>query len=173
MTKMKSHTKISVNYDNDKPVNGLGMMIGQYLEQNLEDSDKKVRQGLRLNVCTAIEVDKGISATIRFVNDSIHIASNVADDVDMHLKSSYTLLGDLLAGKVNPLVEVIKGNVEILKVPLTKPIQALRLFNFLKIPEELIIDTPKSRRFFSKEKAIVSLTGAAGLVGLAYLLLFL
>ncbi len=115
------------------------MMIGQYLEQNLQDSDKKVRQGLRLTFCASIELDNGISTTIRFARSHIKIEDGVAKDVDLHMKSSYNILADLLSGKAGPFGAMIKGEVKILKMPLTKPFQMVRLLSFLKIPEELII----------------------------------
>ncbi|MCP4750758.1 MAG: hypothetical protein GY866_07690 [Proteobacteria bacterium] len=137
---MGSNNQITVSYDNQAPINGLGNMIGQYLEQNLRDSEKKVKQGLRLNICTTVEVDRGISISIRFARETILIKNSVGTKADLHLKSSYMLLGELLSGKVNPLVEVVKGNIKLAKIPFTKPFQTLRLLSFLKIPSELILD---------------------------------
>lgn len=136
---MTGSDKVSVRYSDKESVNGLGMMMGQYLEQNLAEFDDKVRQALKLNICTSIEVDKGISSTICFSKDEIIIENGISDRVDLGLKGPYLLLADVLSGKANPFMEVIKGNLKILKYPLTKPFQALRLIRFLKIPEELII----------------------------------
>jgi len=136
---MTNNESVSVHYSEEEPVNGLGMMIGQYLEQNLAEFETKVRQALKLNICTALEVEKGISTSIRFSQADIMIENGISHHADLCLKSSYLLLADVLSGKTNPFIEVIKGNIKIFKYPLTKPIQALRLIDFLKIPEELII----------------------------------
>ncbi len=136
---MTGSDKVSVRYSDKESVNGLGMMMGQYLEQNLAEFDDKVRQALKLNICTSIEVDKGVSSTICFNKNEIIIENGISNRADLYLKSPYLLLADVLSGKVNPFMEVIKGNLKILKYPLTKPFQALRLIRFLKIPEELII----------------------------------
>jgi len=136
---MTGSDKVSVRYSDKEPVNGLGMMMGQYLEQNLEEFQVKVRQALKLNISAALEVDKGISSTIHFSRTDIMIENRLSDRADLCLKSSYLLLADVLAGKANPFFEVIKGNIKILKYPLTKPFQAFRLLRFLKIPKELII----------------------------------
>ncbi len=131
--------KVNVIYDEQETVNGLGMMIGQYLEQNLEEFDKKTKQALKLKICTSVEMDKGIASTIRFNKDTIFIKNGVAEDTDMHMKGSYLTLADILTGKANPVKEILQKNVEILKHPMMKPIQTFRLLSFLKIPKELII----------------------------------
>ncbi len=136
---MGTKDKISIRYSSEEKVNGLGMMIGQYLEQNLADSPKKVKQGLRLKICTAIEVDKGISITIHFSGDIILIKNGVADDVELFLKSNYLNLADVLSGKASPILEVVKGNVKIARMPVTKLRQVLLLLNFLKIPDDLMV----------------------------------
>jgi hypothetical protein len=137
---MGKKQQITVRYAEDEPLNGLGQMIGQYLEQNLRDFPRKVKQGLRLNISTSVEVDRGISITVEFSRNTIFIKNNICAKADLHLKSNYTYLADVLSGKVSPLIEVIRGNIKLMKAPLTKPLQTLRLLSFLKIPNELILE---------------------------------
>ena len=141
---MLENNHIAIHYLDESNLNGLGKMIGQYLEQNLRDFEKKRRQARRLCICTSVEVEKGIATTIRFQKTAIRVEDGIAPDTDLHLRGSYLQLADLLTGKTNPIAEVIKGNIRILKIPVTKPLQSLRLFSFLKIPKELIVNTPGS-----------------------------
>jgi hypothetical protein len=136
---MAEGKKVAVRYSEAEPVNGLGQMMGQYLEQNLAEFHSKVRQALKLNICAAITVDKGISATIRFKRDDILIENGVSDSADLGMRGSYLLLADVLAGKASPFLSVIRGDLKILKYPWRKPFQAIRLIRFLKIPKALII----------------------------------
>ncbi len=46
---MTGGDKVIVRYSDKEPVNGLGMMMGQYLEQNLAEFHLKVRQALKLS----------------------------------------------------------------------------------------------------------------------------
>ena len=130
---------VTVIYDQEETVNGLGTMIGQYLEQNIEEFENKRKQALKLDICTTVEMDKGIASTIRFSRDKIFIKNGVAEDSDMHMKGSYLTLANILTGKANPVKEILKKNVQIIKHPLMKPIQTFRLLSFLKIPKELLI----------------------------------
>jgi len=139
---MPENNPIPIHYLDESNLNGLGKMMGQYLEQNLRDFEIKRRQARRLYICTSVEVEKGIATTIRFQKTAIRVEDGIAPDTDLHLKGSYLQLADLLSGKANPITEVVKGNIKILKIPITKPLQSLRLFKFLKIPRELIINSP-------------------------------
>ncbi len=132
---------VTVIYDQEETVNGLGTMIGQYLEQNIEEFEKKRKQALKLKICTSVEMDKGIATTIRFNKDKIFIKNGIAEDSDMHMKGSYLVLANIVTGKANPVKEILKKNVQIIKHPLMKPIQTFRLLSFLKIPKELLIKT--------------------------------
>lgn len=138
---MSDSIAIPVTYSPDETINGLGSMIGQYLEQNLRDSEKKRRQAQRLNFCTSVEVEKGISTTIRFQGTAIQLENGIASDTDLHLKGSYLHLADLMTGRLNPISAILGKKISLFKLPLSKPFQLLRLFRFLKIPGELVVDT--------------------------------
>ncbi len=135
---MTSDTHISVQEAEGQQLNGLGMMMFQYLEQNLEEFDYKVEEGLRIRCRVAVEVEKGIAVTTTFLGERIILENGVSPDPDLHLKSSYLLLTKVLSGKVNPLWELVKGNIKLGAWP-KRPIQALRVLRFLKIPTELLL----------------------------------
>lgn len=135
---MTPHTHISVEEAEGQQLNGLGMMMLQYLAQNLADFQYKVKEGLRIRCRVSVEVEKGIAVTTTFLGERIILENGVADGPDLYLKSSYLLLTKVLSGKVNPLWELLKGNLKLGAWP-RRPIQALRVLRFLKIPEELLL----------------------------------
>jgi hypothetical protein len=168
---LNEKTPISIEYDQKEKVNGLGMMIGQYLEQNLEEFDVKVRQCRKLNIDTSVEVEKGISTTIKFYGDRIFIQNGVASDTHLHLKSSYAVLAKVLSGTLNPAAGVFSGDIRIIKLPATKPFQALRLLSFLKIPEELLINGGKAKApILTRERILIFSGGVAFGFSTAYLI---
>ncbi|MFO7962886.1 MAG: SCP2 sterol-binding domain-containing protein [Desulfobacterales bacterium] len=171
---MTDHEKtIPVDFVKDEKTNGLGMMIGQYLEQNLDEFDDKVRQARRLNIVTSVEVEKGIATTISFSPDRIVIQNGVSGNAHLHLKSSYMTLADVLSGKINPFKGVMSGEIKIEKIPMSKPLGALRLLRFLKIPEELLVEGRKPRLVLTRERAAAFFIGAGCGFGLAYLFVIL
>jgi hypothetical protein len=163
---------ISIEYDQDEKVNGLGMMIGQYLEQNLEEFEDKVKQGLKLSINTSVEVEKGISTTIKFFGNRIFIQNGVSADTHLHLKSSYAVLAKVLSGTLNPATGVVGGEIKIIKIPTAKPFQAIRLLNFLKIPEELLVNGKVAKSpVLSRERVLIFAGGAACGFSAAWLLM--
>ena len=128
---MVETTPVPVHYLDESNLNGLGQMIGQYLEQNLRDFEKKRRQARRLNLITSVEVEKGISTTIRFQPTAIRLENGIAADSELHLKGSYLHLADLMTGKMNPISAVIKRKVNLLKIPFNKLNNAKKFIYYL------------------------------------------
>ncbi len=171
---MEQARKINIRYVEDQKTNGLGMMIGQYLEQNLDEFEEKVRQALKLRITTSVEVEKGIATTLNFNRDDILIQNGVTEDTQLHLKSSYAVLADVLSGKVNPLKGVLDGRIRLGKVPVGRLFQSLRLLSFLKIPKELLVrEEGISKRVLTPERVWIFLAGAACGAGIAGLLLLM
>jgi hypothetical protein len=156
---MDDPLRISVCPADGQSLNGLGMMIQQYLEQNFADFDHKVEAGLRIRGRVCVEVEKGIATTVSFEGEKILVENGAGEDLDLYLQSSYLLLANVLSGKANPFVEVMKGNIRLRAVP-RKPIQSLKILSFLKIPPELLIESAPS-----KARAYL-LYGAGSIVGL-------
>ena len=141
---MNSQPRISVCSLGEERLNGLGMMMLQYLEQNFADFEYKIKEGLRLRGCVAVEVDKGITTTISFQGERIEIANGVTDHPDLYLKSPYLLLANVLSGKANPYLELLRGKIKLKSWP-RRPFQSYKILRFLKVPSELLQEKPSSR----------------------------
>ena len=136
---MHRNPAITVGPKGDRALNGLGMMILQYLEQNLAEFDYKVRQGLGLRGRVSVEVEKHVAITLDFTGKTIEIENGVIDRPDLHLKSSYILLSKVLTGSASPLMELLRGNIKLGGLP-RRPIQAWKILRFLKLPPELLVE---------------------------------
>ena len=161
--------RVSVRAAEGQTLNGLGMMLLQYLEQNLGEFDRKVEAALRLRGRVSVEVEKEIATTLSFHGDAIEIENGVGPDPDLHLKSSYLLLSKILTGKASPYTEVLRGNIKLLAFP-SRPIQSLKVLGFLKIPPELLLEPLPSKGKTYAIWAVGSLLGVGGLSLLIYYL---
>jgi len=113
-------------------------MMHQYLEQNFEDFDYKVEEGLKLRGCVTVEVEKEISTTIHFHGSTIQIENGVARDPDLYMSSPYLLLAKTLTGQASPVWGIIQRKIKIKTRP-KRLIQLFKIFRFLKVPRELIV----------------------------------
>lgn len=162
--------RISVRPLQGESLNGLGMMIQQYLEQNFADFEDKVEDGLRIRGRVCVEVERGIATTLSFQGNQIQIQNGVGKDPDLYLQSSYLLLSKVLSGKANPFVEVMRGNIKLRAFP-RKPLQSLKVLRFLKIPPELLIEPVPSRAKAYLLWAAGAIVGLGGLGLVIYYLL--
>ncbi|MBU2549840.1 MAG: hypothetical protein KKB20_15610 [Proteobacteria bacterium] len=153
---------ITVGPADDRPLNGLGMMMLQYLEQNLGEFDYKVRQGLGLRCRVAVQVEKGIATSIAFLGERIEIQNGIDDRADLVLKSSYITLSRILSGQAGPAGEMLRGRVRLGARP-RRPFQAMRVLRFLKVPSELLADRPKNR--FGRPAGLLLAAFGAALLG--------
>jgi hypothetical protein len=163
-------SRISVISAEGRSLNGLGMMIQQYMQQNFAEFDHKVEAGLRIRGRVCVEVEKGIATTVSFQGKEILIENGAGEHLDLYLQSSYLLLANILSGKANPFVEVMKGNIKLRTIP-RKPIQSLKVLSFLKIPPELLIEPVPSKGRTYLVWAAGSIVGLGGLSLLVYYLL--
>ena len=147
-------------------LSGLGMMIQQYLEQNLAEFDDKVRQGLGLRGRVGVVVEKDIAVTVTFDGAKIYVENGIAGRPDLHLKGSFVTLAGILSGQADPLVEVARGRVKLGGIP-RRPLMALKILDFLKVPDELLVD---GRPRAGKHRLALAAASLAGLSGLIYLL---
>jgi hypothetical protein len=162
-------SRISVCAAEGQSLNGLGAMIQQYLEQNLAEFEHKVEAAIRIRGRVCVEVEKGIATTVSFQGKEIRIENGAGENLDLHLESSYLLLAHVLAGKANPFLEVMKGNIRLRAFP-RKPIQSLRVLSFLKIPPELLIEPVPAKAKAYLFYAACSIAGTGGLGLLVYYL---
>jgi len=162
--------RVTVCSREGEELNGLGMMMCQYIEQNLADFEYKVRQGLSIRGRVSVEVEKGVAITTRFEGKRIQVENGVCSNPDLFLKSSYITLSEVLSGKASPLRELFKGSLKLGAVP-RRPIQSFKILRFLKVPTELLLDQPPP----SRKKRIIwgSVAGVALLALMISLLLAL
>jgi putative sterol carrier protein len=135
---MTANRSISIIEPQETALNGMGQMIRQYLEQNLEDFPGKAEQARRLRCSVSVEVERGIASTIRFEGETIRFENGIAEGSDFWLKSSYHTLAKVLSGQVNPMGAILKGQIKIMRMS-RHPVQAVRTLRFLKIPPALLI----------------------------------
>lgn len=128
---------VSVIEAEGEQLNGLGMMMSQYMAQNLAEFEYKVKQALPIRCRVAVEVDRGIAITTMFMGERIIIANGVLDKPDLYLKSDYLVLSKVLSGKANPFLALLRGSIKVKAWP-RRPLQAIRVLRFLKIPTELL-----------------------------------
>jgi hypothetical protein len=129
--------EVTVHTAPEQALNGLGMMLFQYLEQNLADSRDKVEQARRLRAVVAVEMEKGIACTVDFQGSRIELRNGIKGRTDLHLKGSYLAFADLVSGKANLLVLLARGKMRLGGWP-GRPVQLVRVFRFLKIPKEFL-----------------------------------
>ncbi len=109
-----------------------------FFEQNFEDLEYKVAEGLKLRGCVTVEVEKEISTTIHFHGSTIQIENGVARDPDLYMSSPYLLLAKTLTGQASPVWGIIQRKIKIKTRP-KRLIQLFKIFRFLKVPRELIV----------------------------------
>lgn len=160
---MESKSEIIIKSPGGERLNGLGMILKQYLDQNFSEFEKKTKQALRIRCCVAVEVEKGIASTISFQGDTILIENGVSGRPDLYLQSSYVFLAKVLSGQVNPLMEIIRRKVKLKAFP-RRPIQSIKMLNLLKIPPELMVEQPAPSQWKKSVPWAVGL--AMGVLGL-------
>jgi hypothetical protein len=116
-------------------LNGLGNMILQFMQQEFGALEYKARAARKIKCKMSMEVEGGISVTISFEGDRILVENGVADRPDLYMAGSYLLMTDIICGKVNPVFEVLKGNIKMKSIP-RKPIQAFKVLGILKLDPE-------------------------------------
>ncbi len=168
---MNSKPRISVYHPEKQELNGLGMMMLQYMEQNFEEFEYKVKQGLRLQGKVAVEVEKGISTTITFQGEKVRIENGIGDKPDLYLKSSYLLLSKVLAGKADPFLQILRGNLKLMIFP-RKPFMSIKILRFIKIPAELLLEPRPSpwKRYYVRAGMAILLLGS--LLLLVFLIIY-
>jgi hypothetical protein len=158
---------VSVSTVEGERLNGLGMMLVQYLEQNLAEFEEKVERALRLRGRVSVEVEKGVATTVSFLGDRILIENGVCRNPDLHVRGSYLVLTKILTGKASPYRELLRGNLKLVGIPM-RPVECLKALAFLKVPAELLIEPQPSRRREYLLWAAGSVLGAGAVGALVY-----
>ncbi|MBI5440812.1 MAG: hypothetical protein HY900_06335 [Deltaproteobacteria bacterium] len=163
---MSTAATIPVVSPKGQTLNGLGMMVSQYLEQDFAEFPHKVRAASKIRCAIALEMDKGVAVTISFLGDWVMVENGVGARPDLHIKGSYLVLSGVLCGKVNPVVGVWNRSIHLVGLP-RKPFQALRVMSLLKIRPEASAEGGLFRR---RRWPLLVGGSIAGLAGLAVLL---
>lgn len=117
-------------------LNGLGMMVLQYMEQDFADLPDKAKAASRIRCRIGMEVDKGVAITVSFQGETVLVENGIGDKPGLHIKASYLLLSQVLCGKASPFIEFLRGRIKLGAFP-RRPIQSLKVLHLLKIPPEL------------------------------------
>jgi hypothetical protein len=132
---MKTEPIIKICGREDEKLNGLGNMVLQFMQQEFGALEHKARTAREIKVRMSMEVEGGISVTISFEGDRILVENGVVGRPDLYMQGSYLLMTDILCGKVNPVFEVLKGNIKMKSIP-RKPFQAFKVLGILKLDPE-------------------------------------
>ncbi len=130
---MTQGKKVEVLAADGEDLNGLGMMMLQYLEQNFSDFEYKSRQASSLKGRVIIEVEKGIATTFAFLGPKIVIQNGFGPRPTLYLQGPYLAFTKILSGQANPYLELLRRNIRLKKWP-THPIRCIKILKFLKIP---------------------------------------
>jgi hypothetical protein len=136
--------KVAVTSQSGEHLNGLGKMMLQYLEQNLEDFPSKAKQALGIRGRLVVKVEQEIAITLSFEGEKIQVDNGVSNRADFYLAGPFLLLVNVLSGRSNPFLEVVKGHIRV-KPFFKRPIQALKILRFLKIPSGFMISTNQEK----------------------------
>lgn len=127
---------IAVGTPPGQNLNGLGMMVVQYLEQDFADFPCKAAAASRIRCRIGMEVDKGIAITVSFRGDDVVVENGAGRGLDLHIQAPYLLLSQVLCGKANPFVEFLRRRIRLKAFP-RRPIESLKVLRLLKIQPEL------------------------------------
>ena len=131
--------RITISFSTDERLNGLGMMLSQYLEQNFEDFEYKVEQGLRLKGSISVEVENKIATSIIFNGSEIRICNGVITRPDMYLAGSYLVMTKILTGQITPISAILRKKIVFRAIP-RHLWRSYKILRFLKIPQEMLIN---------------------------------
>lgn len=118
-----------------KGLNGLGMMVIQYLEQDFAEFPDKASAASRIRCRIGMEVEKGIAVTISFRGSEVVVENGVGCDLDLHIRAPYRLLAQVLCAQARPLVEVLRGRIRVHGFP-SRPVQLVKVLRLLKLRPE-------------------------------------
>jgi len=112
---------------------GLGLMTGQYLEQILDAAPAKQRRARSLRGRLALEAtDAGVTITVSFCGDRIDIEDGAVPPLDAYVGGPYVALTDLLAGRVNPVMEHLRRRLRV-RSSLRRPFFPYRVYGLLRL----------------------------------------
>ena len=129
---MEPATSIPVNKIEGQKLNGLGNMILQFMQQEIGGIEYKSEAARKISCTMSMAVEGGVSVSISFSGNRILVENGIVYRPDMYIAAPYLLMADILCGKANPVLEVLKGNIKMKAMP-RKPFQAFKVLGLLKL----------------------------------------
>jgi len=92
-------------------LNGLGMILKQILDKNLQDHEK-YRSIEKLKATVVIKAnDADVSITLHFEDGEIHIQNDVMDKPTAYMEGGFEALADICSGVVGPIKALITRRI--------------------------------------------------------------
>ena len=129
---MEPATSIPVNKLEGQKLNGLGNMILQFMQQEIGGLEYKSEAARKISCTMSMAVEGGVLVTVSFSGNRILVENGVVYRPAMYIEAPYMLMADILCGKANPIVQVLKGKIKMKAIP-RKPFQALKVLGLLKL----------------------------------------
>ena len=149
---------------------GFADIMGQFLRQNLDESERKRRSASRLRGRLAMTAaDRGYSITLVFAEEGVTIYDGENGPVDASIVGPYERLIGLAQGKSNQLIEHLRGRLKVTS-RWRRPFLPLRVHGLIKLDEEQGTNEPAG--VWAGIATIAALAGAsAGLFVVLWLVL--
>jgi putative sterol carrier protein len=128
---MTSKPTIPVNQPEGQRLNGFGNMVMQYMQQELGSVEHKSDKARNIKCKMSMVIEGGVAVTVSFTGDQILVENGVCKSPDLHIKSTYLLMTEILCGKANAVMAMCKGKIKLLGFP-KKPIQGLKVLGILQ-----------------------------------------
>jgi hypothetical protein len=143
---------------------GLAQIMGQYLDQLLEDSSEKRAEAATLEGRLGLLAREGnVAVTVRFGRDGIVIEEGL-HAVDGLVSGEVEYLLHVLAGRVNPAWAIREGRVA-LRPGLRRPLLPYRSYLLMRLPGvHLWSGIPRQPARYAVGLAAVAAVGAAALL---------
>ncbi len=120
----------------DGSTSGLASIVQQFLEQQLADSASRRRRAGRLRGRLGLTAtDYHASVTVEFCGSQIEVRDGSLEPLDASIAGPYRSLTELLQGRVDPLIEHLRGRLKV-KSRLRNPFLPLRVHRLMKLDRE-------------------------------------
>lgn len=115
---------------------GFANIVQQYLQQSLDESEKRRRRARQLRgrlAMTAIDHDQTV--TLIFTGDDVSILDGERIPLDASIRGPYATLVDLIQGEASPLISHFTGRIRVTSSR-AKPLFPLHVHNLMKLEPE-------------------------------------
>lgn len=134
---------------------GFANIVQQYLQQSLDESEKRRRRARQLRGRMAmIATDHGQTVTLVFTGDEVAIQDGERGPLDASIRGAYPTLVDLIQGEASPLVSHLTGRIKVTS-SFSKPFFPLHVHNLMKLEPE-----PESVDYLTVREAALLVTAA-------------